>query len=102
MEYYYKKSFLSEQLNVLVIAKSISQLVKYLGCNRKPLNDYMQHIAGAENYILIDATSIVSHSDNLIKVELGQSKNKNYELIFNQLHFYSPQLFTGILQVVQW
>ena len=109
MDYYYKKSFLSEQLNVTVSAKAISQLIKDLGSDRKPLTDYMKHIAGSENYILIDATSIVSYSNNLTKVCIGLSKNKRYEPIFNLLYFYSPhnylpayyRLFNGNIKDVK-
>lgn len=109
MDYYYKKSFLSEQLNITVSAKAISQLIKDLGSDRKPLTDYMKHIAGSENYILIDATSIVSYSNNLTKVCTGLSKNHNYEPIFNLLYFYSPnnylpayyRLFNGSIKDVK-
>lgn len=88
--YYYKKSFLSEQLNVTLSAKAISQLIRDLGSDRKPIMDYMKHIAGSENFILIDATSIVSYSNNLTKVCTELSKNKSYEPTFNLLYFYSP------------
>jgi transposase len=109
MDYYYKKSYLSEQLNVTVSAKAISQLIKDLGSDRKPLTDYMKHVAGSENYILIDATSIVSYSNNLTRVFTGLSKNKSYEPIFNLLYFYSPnnylpayyRLFNGNIKDVK-
>jgi hypothetical protein len=109
MEYYYKKSFLSEQLNVSVSAKAISGLIKDLGVDRRPLSDYMKHLSGSENYILIDATSIVSYSNNLTKVCTGLSKNKCYEPIFNLLYFYSPhnylpayyRLFNGNIKDVK-
>lgn len=109
MDYYYKKSFLSEQLNLTVSAKAISELIKDLGSDRKPLTDYMKHLAGSENYILIDATSIVSYSNNLTKVITGLSKNKCYEPIFNLLYFYSPhnylpayyRLFNGNIKDVK-
>jgi transposase len=109
MDYYYKKSFLSEQLNVTVSAKAISELIKDLGSDRKPLTDYMKQLAGSENYILIDATSIVSYSNNLTKVSTGLSKNKCYEPIFNLLYFYSPhnylpayyRLFNGNIKDVK-
>lgn len=109
MDYYYKKSFLSEQLNVSVSAKAISQLIRDLGSNRKPLTDYMKHVAGNEKFILMDATSIVSYSDNLTKVCIGLSKDKNYEPIFNLLYFYSPnnyrpayyRLFNGNIKDVK-
>jgi transposase len=109
MDYYFKKSFLSEQLTVTVSAKAISQLIKDLGSDRKPMTDYMKQLAGSENYILIDATSIVSYSNNLTKVCTGLSKNKSFEPIFNLLYFYSPnnympayyRLFTGNIKDVK-
>ena len=109
MGYYYQKSFLSEQLNVTVSPKAISQLIKDLGSDRKPIMDYMKHIAGSGNFILIEATSIVSYSNNLTKVCTGLSKNKSYEPIFNLLYFYSPhnylpayyRLFNGYIKDVK-
>ena len=91
MGYYYQKSFLSEQLNVTVSPKAISQFIKDLGSDRKPIMVYMKHIAVSGNFILIEATSIVSYSNNLTKVCTGLSKNKSYKPIFNLLYFYSPR-----------
>jgi transposase len=109
MGYYYTKSFLSEQLTITVDAKAISQLIRELGSNRKPLTDYMRHIAGDEKFILIDATSIVSYSNSLTRVYTGLSKNNSYEPIFNLLYFYSPhnylpayyRLFNGNIKDVK-
>jgi len=109
MHYYYTKSFLSEQLNISVNAKAISQLIRELGADRKPLADYMKYLAGDEKFVLIDATSIVSYSDNLTRVHTGLSKNKSYEPIFNLLYFYSPnnylpayyRLFNGNIKDVK-
>ena len=83
MHYYYCKSFLSEQLNITVSANEISHLIRDLGSDRKPLTDFMKHLAINENFILMDATSIISYSNNLTKVCTGLSKNKNYEPLFN-------------------
>jgi len=93
MGYYYTKSFLSEQFDITVNAKTISQLIRELGGDRKPLGDYMTYIAGDEKFILIDATSIVSYSNSLTRVSVGLSKNKSYEPIFNLLYFYSPHSY---------
>ena len=109
MRYYYSKSFLSEQLNITVSANEIRKLICDLGNNRKPLVDFMKHLAGNETFILLDATSIVSYSNNLTKVCIGLSKNKNYEPIFNLLYFYSPnnylpayyRLFNGNIKDVK-
>jgi transposase len=40
---------------------------------------------------LIDATSIISYSENLSKVNIGLSKQHNYEPLFNLLYFYFPE-----------
>jgi transposase len=69
----------------------------------------MKQLAGGENYILIDATSIVSYSNNLTRVCTGLSKDKCYEPIFNLLYFYSPnnylpayyRLFNGNIKDVK-
>ena len=83
MHYYYCKSFLSEQLDITVSVNEISHLIRDLGSDRKPLTDFMKHLAINENFILMDATSIISYSNNLTKVCTGLSKNKNYEPLFN-------------------
>lgn len=91
MSYYFAKSYLSQTLDIKVNAHVMSLLIRELGANRIPITAYMKQIAGEENFILIDATSIVSYSDNLTKIAIGLSKNKQYEPIFNLLYFYSPK-----------
>lgn len=93
MAYYFSKSYLSETLNIKVTPQIISLLIRELGSNRIPITAYMKQISGDEKFILIDATSIVSYSDNLTKIALGLSKNKQYEPIFNLLYFYSPKSY---------
>jgi len=41
--------------------------------------------------MLIDATSILSWSENLSRVKTGFSKQHTYEPLFNLLYFYSPE-----------
>jgi len=93
MGYYYRRSFLSEELNVSVTPAAISQMLRDLGKNRIPIVDYMQHLSGCKktDMMLIDATSILSYSENLSRVKIGLSKQHTYEPLFNLLYFYSPQ-----------
>jgi hypothetical protein len=93
MGYYYRRSFLSEELNVSVTAASISLMLRDLGRDRIPIVDYMQHLSGCSksDMLLIDATSILSYSENLSRVKIGLSKQQTYEPLFNLLYFYSPQ-----------
>jgi transposase len=93
MGYYYRKSFLSEELNVSVTAAAISQMLRDLGKNRAPIVEYMQHLSGCKktDMMLIDATSILSYSENLSRVKMGLSKQHTFEPLFNLLYFYSPQ-----------
>jgi len=93
MGYYFRKSFLSEELNVSVTPAAISQMLRDIGKNRIPVVDYMQHLSGCKktDMMLIDATSIVSYSENLSRVKIGFSKQHTYEPLFNLLYFYSPQ-----------
>jgi transposase len=93
MGYYYRRSFLSEELNVSVTAASISQMLRDLGKNREPTVDYMKHLSGCKktDMLLIDATSIISYSENLSRVKTGLSKQHTFEPLFNLLYFYSPQ-----------
>lgn len=93
MSYYFKKSYLSEIFDIRLNSKNISLLIRSLGADRKPITDYMRQVAGGENFIIIDATSIVSYSNYLTKVEHGLSKNKQYEPIFNLLYLYAPNTY---------
>jgi hypothetical protein len=43
--------------------------------------------------MLLDATSIISCSENLSKVNIGLGKQHNYEPLFNLLYFYSPESY---------
>jgi transposase len=95
MGYYYKRSFLSEELNVSVTSAVISLILKDLGKDRTPIVDYMKHLSAGtkRDTFLIDATSILSYSQNLSRVEVGLSKQHTYEPLFNLLYFYSPQSY---------
>ena len=98
MGYYYRRSFLSEELNVSVTSAAISQMLRDLGKDRIPIVDYMQHLSGCKkaDMMLIDATSIISYSENLSRVEIGLSKQHTYEPLFNLLYFYSPQNYLPV------
>jgi len=93
MGYHYRKSFLGEELNVSVTPAAISLMLKDVGKDRKPVTDYMKHLSGGtcSDMMLIDATSIISYSEHLSRVEIGLSKQHTYEPLFNLLYFYSPQ-----------
>jgi len=93
MGYYYRRSFLSEELNVSVTPSVISQMLRDIGKNRIPTVEYLQHLSGCKNtdMMLIDATSIISYSENLSRVNIGLSKQHTYEPLFNLLYFYSPK-----------
>jgi transposase len=93
MPYYFKRSFLSIQMNITVNPKNISALLNDIGKDRKQITDYMQHLAGGEKLLLVDATSIISYSRNLSQVETGLTKDKTFGPIFNLLYFYSPHDF---------
>ena len=78
MGYYYKKSFLSQEMNVSVTPQSISRMLKDLGKDRTPITGYMRQLSFHKGLMLIDATSIISYSENLSRVEVGLSKRHNY------------------------
>lgn len=90
IEYYFKKSYLSEQYDIKVNSKVMSQLIRELGSNRIPIINYMKSFFG-DGVVLIDATSIISYSQNLSRVYTNLSKNGTYEPLFNLLYFYSPE-----------
>ena len=71
----------------------ISQMLRDIGKNRFPAVEYLQHLLGCKytDMMLIDATSIISYSENLSRVNIGLSKQHTYEPLFNLLYFYSPK-----------
>lgn len=91
--YYYNKSYLSETVKITVNPTTISTLIKDLGANRQPLMNYMKSFMGS-SVALIDATSIVSYSRNLVRNHIGQTKVGTYEPLFNLLYFYQPSTYT--------
>lgn len=109
MSYYYRRSFLSEAFNISVSSKTMAALIKDLGSNRSPIIQYMKHLSGDRNLVLMDATSIVSYSENLTRVEKGLTKYKSFEPLFNLLYFYCPdnympayyRLFNGNIKDVK-
>ena len=90
MSFYYKRSFISEDIDVAVSSLDISTLLKDLGSNRIPIVNYFKSLSGSDNLILMDATSIVSYSENITKVEVGLTKDNTFGPIFNLLYFYNP------------
>ncbi|MGH2612347.1 MAG: IS1634 family transposase [Rhabdochlamydiaceae bacterium] len=92
IEYYFKRSFLSEQFEIKVTSKIMSDLLRKLGINRTPIIEYMKSFFG-EGVVLIDATSIISYSRNLSRVYTNLSKKGTYEPLFNLLYFYSPSTY---------
>ncbi|MGH2612915.1 MAG: transposase, partial [Rhabdochlamydiaceae bacterium] len=109
MSYYYRRSFLSEAFDISVSSKTMAALIKDLGSNRSPIIQYMKHLSGDRNLVLMDATSIVSYSENLTRVEKGLTKYKSFEPLFNLLYFYCPnnympayyRLFNGNIKDVK-
>lgn len=93
MAYHFKCSFLSEEFDITINAKVISKLLREIGSDRKPITDYMYHLAAGDKFFLIDATSIISYSRNLSQVENGLTKDKTFGPIFNLLYFYSPHSY---------
>jgi len=90
MSYYFNKSFLSEEFDIKVTGNTMANLMKDLGSNRQPIINYMKQLSGDSALILMDATSIVSYSDNLTRVQQGITKYKSFEPLFNLLYFYCP------------
>lgn len=86
----------------------MASLIKDFGRNRQPIVDYMKQISGDDPLVLMDATSIVSYSDNLTRVKNGITTDSTFEPIFNLLYFYCPdnympayyRLFDGNLKDV--
>ncbi|HEU0228741.1 MAG TPA: transposase [Arachidicoccus soli] len=91
--YYFKRSYLRESINITLNPKNVSQLLRDVGKNRTPLQNYMKSFLGS-SVALIDATSIVSYSKNLERNHVSKTKNGTYEPLFNLLYFYQPGTFT--------
>jgi hypothetical protein len=96
MEWYYQKSFFSVEHPTDISSKLISELLRDLGVDRTPITNYMTHKTPLNKLVLMDATSMVSYSQNLSQVSLSLSKNDVYEPIFNLLYIYSPDMFMPV------
>lgn len=91
MSYYFKRSFLSELFDITVNSKTVSTMIRDIGLNREPIIQYMRQLSRDKSLVLMDATSIVSYSNNLTRVEEGYTKYKSFEPLFNLLYFYCPR-----------
>jgi len=94
IDYYYKRSHLGKKTDIILNPKNIGLLYRDLGANRQPLQSYMQAFLNNSTVALIDATDIISYSENLARPKIGQTKAGNYDPLFNLLYFYQPGTFS--------
>ena len=96
MEWYYQKSFFSVEHPTGISSKIISELLRDIGADRTPIANYMTYKMPLNKLVLMDATSMVSYSQNLSQVSLSLSKNHVYDPVFNLLYIYSPDMFMPV------
>jgi len=94
IDYYYKRSYLSKDANLVLNPKNISTLYRDLGVNRDPIQSYMQAFLNNSTVALIDATDIISYSKNLTRNKISKTKSGTYDPLFNLLYFYQPGTFS--------
>jgi hypothetical protein len=51
MGYYYKKSYLGEELDAPVTPSAVSRMLKDIGVNRIPMTDYMNKLSGSKKQV---------------------------------------------------
>lgn len=95
VEFYFKKSFLSEMYtDISMTDKSISQLLRTIGSDRPGIVSFFKSIyKQADNsHLLIDLTHLVSYSDIIEKAKTGYNSHRDFSAQINLFFIYSDSL----------
>jgi len=85
-------SYLSEGLGIdSFTEKQASGILNRIGDQRDRMIDYMRAFIQKGDYVLMDATNVISHSQNISLSKQGYSNNLSYDSQFNLLYLYSSQ-----------
>lgn len=83
-------SFLPDQLDLKPFGeKQASGILNRIGGRREKILQYMQSFIKQEEYILMDATNVFSHSKNISLAKKGYNSKLNYDTQFNLMYIYS-------------
>ena len=82
--------FLPEQLEMKPFGeKQASGILNSIGGQREKMLQYMRSFVKPEEYILMDATDVLSHSRNISLARKGYNNKLNYDTQFNLMYIYS-------------
>jgi len=82
--------FLPELLDMKPFGeKQASGILNTIGGQREKMLQYMRSFIKQEEYILMDATDVLSHSRNISLARKGYNNKLNYDTQFNLMYIYS-------------
>jgi len=95
MKFYFEESYLSETLKGFSIGpKRASKVLKEAGRQRDRIVEFLRHIVkgGSGQYLLIDATHLLSHSEGVDIARVGYNSKGEYVPQVNLLFIYSRKM----------
>jgi len=85
-----ESSFLPELLSFSAFnEKTASGILNKIGAMTEAMQDYMKSFIDKSDYILIDATHVLSHSQQMPIARRGYNTQLNFDTQFNLLYIYS-------------
>ncbi len=89
-ELLYQRSYLSEIYSGISLnSKSITKFLIDIGSNREKLVTFMQRFISGSEYIIFDATNIISKSDEMEINRVGYNSHRQYDPQINLLYAFS-------------
>jgi len=83
-------SFLPEQLEMKPFGEKLaSGILNRIGGQREKMLEYMKSFIKQEEYILMDATDVLSHSKNISLAKKGYNNKLTFDTQFNLMYVYS-------------
>lgn len=93
--FFFEKSYLSELYNdVRLGEKMVSALYRKFGTMREQSVEYMKCFFTKDDYVLIDATNIISFSERIGISHIGYNSKRQYDPQINLMLMYSSKLHT--------
>ena len=89
IDFYYQRSFISEDIDLPALNAEMANLIKILGENKTAIANYCKPISGEPPLALLDATALLSKTEHLSKAATGLATANIFGPIVNLLYFYT-------------
>jgi len=97
VQFYFEHSFLSELYSdVSLHDKRVSSILRETGIAREKCVEYMRSFIRGKDFILIDGTHIISHSQHMEINKIGYNSKRQFDPQFNLMFLFSSKLNTPI------